>query len=196
MDEVPGWNLVSGLGAGKFSRVYAAKTETSDFHVLKFLPRGYGGMGNNEHVILTQLANHKNVPTVIEFLQLADDASALILTPVGEPILPATTLFSPSIIFCTVLEVLEFAHNMNIIHRDVKPNNIFLDKSKNKIILNDWGSAVNFGEIYPYQGTPLYGEKNDGTHRPTKSLDLCSLVKAAFSINLQKFPNCGSQCAN
>lgn len=40
-----------------------------------------------------------------------------------------------------VLEALDFAHSMGIMHRDVKPHNIMIDHSCRKLRLIDWGLA-------------------------------------------------------
>lgn len=40
-----------------------------------------------------------------------------------------------------VLEALDFAHSMGIMHRDVKPHNIMIDHSSRKLRLIDWGLA-------------------------------------------------------
>lgn len=40
-----------------------------------------------------------------------------------------------------VLEALNFAHSMGIMHRDVKPHNIMIDNNEKKLRLIDWGLA-------------------------------------------------------
>lgn len=40
-----------------------------------------------------------------------------------------------------VLEALDFAHSMGIMHRDVKPHNIMIDHANKKLRLIDWGLA-------------------------------------------------------
>ncbi|TID31384.1 hypothetical protein CANINC_000013 [Pichia inconspicua] len=40
-----------------------------------------------------------------------------------------------------VLEALDYAHSMGIMHRDVKPHNIMIDHEKRKLRLIDWGLA-------------------------------------------------------
>ncbi|KAG8345906.1 casein kinase II [Trypanosoma vivax] len=43
-----------------------------------------------------------------------------------------------------VLQALEYAHSMGIMHRDVKPNNIAIDHQRRKLVLIDWGLAEFF----------------------------------------------------
>ena len=193
VDTIPGWNLVKGLGVGRFARVYAAArqeghSDADPLSVLKFFRNFQVGM--NEENILRRLAhlNLANIPVIQTSVQLMDGSFGLVVSPIGVPILPAPlgVRITPSM-FITLLEVLESVHRIGIIHRDVKPENILLVGS-NEIMLNDWGSAVEINLSCSYQGTPVYGEKNQGTHMPTRALDLCCLVKSAFTIKHQQFP--------
>ena len=60
------------------------------------------------------------------------------------------------------LDALSFVHNnaaLSIIHRDVKPGNIFLDAARQKPRLGDWGSAARMDEdgmVTGIEGSPLY----------------------------------------
>jgi serine/threonine protein kinase len=60
------------------------------------------------------------------------------------------------------LDALSFVHNnaqLSIIHRDVKPGNIFLDAARQWPWLGDWGSAARMeedGAVAGIEGSPLY----------------------------------------
>jgi serine/threonine protein kinase len=207
VDEVEGYTILNGLGTGRFSRVYEVnndKTSSSSI-VAKCFQFPFHEKGGHEKEILTLLQNHNiaNIPKCQDLVVGPDSSSSssvLILSPVGIPIIFASqnNFITPNMIL-TLLDVLQFAHNLNIVHRDVKPENIFLNRNNlNEIILNDWGSAVrldlleNDGEC-DYEGTPLYGEEQPRYHGrmkqvPTKKLDLRCLVKTAFTIKQQKYP--------
>ena len=45
-------------------------------------------------------------------------------------------------IFCQIIEALSYLHNSGLIHRDLKPMNVFLDKAKN-VKLGDFGLTVS-----------------------------------------------------
>jgi hypothetical protein len=194
MDVVDGWHLQRGLGKGHFARVYAATQEndnSSTEYVLKYFANEKMISGIQENKILTQLheAQVPNIP-VVEFFFEFPQKCALIVSPVGIPILPAppNALITPHVI-CTLLGVLELAHAQGIVHRDVKPANIYLT-ANNEVILSDWGSAAPLQRRCKYVGTPLYGEQKTAEHTPSVALDLCSLVKTAFTLKQLKSPLC------
>lgn len=193
MDEVEGYTILNGLGTGRFSRVY----EVLDSLVAKYFQLSFHDKGRHEEEILKLLRNH-NIPNIprCHDLVVRPNYSALIVSPVGIPIIFASqnNLITSNMIL-KLLDVLEFVHNLNIVHRDVKPENIFLSKNDHtEIILNDWGSAVRLDALEngecDYEGTPLYGEQcRDGIKQvPTKKLDLRCLVKTVFTIKQQKYP--------
>lgn len=194
LDNIPGWNLVKGLGTGRFARVYAAQECDSDsgpVYVLKVFQNCQ--IGIHEENILSRLAhlNIANIPVVHTSVRPLDGTFGLLVTPIGMPILPAPSgmVINP-LMFNKLLEVLETVHGLGIIHRDVKPENIIL-LGEGEIILDDWGSAVDINSSCSYQGTPVYGVENQGVQIATRALDLHCLVKTVFTIKQQNFPPSG-----
>jgi serine/threonine protein kinase len=61
-----------------------------------------------------------------------------------------------------VLDALAFVHSqpdLLVIHRDVKPGNVFLDSARTHARLGDWGSAARMesgGQVAGIEGSPLY----------------------------------------
>ncbi len=61
-----------------------------------------------------------------------------------------------------VLDALAFVHSepdLLVIHRDVKPGNVFLDAARAHARLGDWGSAARIesdGQVAGLEGSPLY----------------------------------------
>jgi serine/threonine protein kinase len=198
-DEVEGWSIINGLGTGRFSRVYEVKrngNQDSSSFVLKFLTDENREMGRHEARILRDLqqaeGENENVPKVYNSI---DNGRyyALVVSPVGIPIILASqSNIITSVMIVTLLDVLSFAHEkLYLIHRDVKPENIFLNKNNpNQIILSDWGSAAQEGLPCPYQGTPIYGPRENRRQLqiPTKHLDLHCLVKTVYMIKQQRYP--------
>jgi serine/threonine protein kinase len=187
--NLPEWELVSGLGCGRFSTVYLGKKTAGPEMAVKIFGNGYEDMCQNELVTLNlfKSAGRPNVPIVQEELRNGK-FRALAVLPIGIPVLPASDFITAGMLE-QVLAALEFAHQNNIVHRDVKPENIFLDQTDHsKIILNDWSSAARIGVMSPYQGTPLYGERFCHSHIPSPELDLRCFVKTAFTLSTQRPP--------
>lgn len=116
------------------------------------------------------------------------------LTPLGVPVLPCPVgvIVTPAMLLA-LLQVVEQVHRLGWIHRDIKPDNIYLDHRHTAIIvLNDWSSAARTGIECAYVGTPLFGDRphqRGRTHIPDARLDLRSLVKTALCMSKQFLPN-------
>ena len=86
-------------------------------------------------------------------------------------------------------------NNNNIIHRDVKPENIFM-ANEDLLILNDWSSAYQIpesgvAESIPWVGTRFYSSSvisATGQHVPRKQDDLISLVRTALVVYCNQIP--------
>ncbi len=57
-------------------------------------------------------------------------------------------------IFCRVLEIVEVLHRKGLVHCDLKPSNIMIDK-ENKVYLIDYANTKKVGEVAVY-GTKRY----------------------------------------
>ena len=84
-----------------------------------------------------------------------------------------------------ILEVLDFVHQHNIIHRDIKPQNLMRRHSDQKIVLIDFGSIKKIGALGAgltiTVGTPGYMPSEQAKGKPK----LCSDIYAVGMIGIQ-----------
>lgn len=192
--DIPNWQLLNGLGSGRFSSVYSCRSSQSqEIVVLKVFGENLAHMAVTERTVLTSLSTGGaiNIPSFRE-LHTYDKFCALIVTPLGLPVLPCPVHadVTPSM-FVALLQVVQTAHSLDWIHRDIKPDNIYLVKNDiSRIVLNDWSSAVHANIECDYVGTRLFGDgpAANKKHTPDQCLDLRSLVKTVFCLSKQRIP--------
>jgi hypothetical protein len=192
--DIPNWQLLNGLERGRFSSVFSCRpTHTNEVVVMKVFRGNTMHMAAAERTVLTSLSTGGvvNIPTYID-LYACENFQALILTPLGVPVLPCPVHadVTPTM-SVTLLQVVQKAHSLGWIHRDIKPTNIYLDiNDTSRIVLSDWSSAVRANIECDYVGTRIFGDKPGPTNRhvPEQRLDLRCLVKTAFCLSRQRNP--------
>ncbi len=150
--QLGNYRLVHLLGKGGFADVYLGE----HVHLLtqaavKVLHTSLANHGQvekfrNEARIIARL-EHPHIVRVLDF-DLEDDTPFLVMSyaPQGSlrdrhpegTILPLTSIVS---YVKQVASALQCAHDQRLIHRDVKPENMLLDRSGN-ILLSDFGIAI------------------------------------------------------
>lgn len=103
-------------------------------------------------------------------------------------------------IICDVAQALEYAHENNIVHRDVKPGNIIYNPAPYQVKVTDFGiaritddSKTNTGEIL---GSPLYmaPEQLKGK-KVNRSADIFSLGVTFYQLLTGQLPYSGDNLA-
>lgn len=154
------YEVGSELGGGVQSRVYAARdTELDRPVVIKVLPpelaAGEGIERFRREIRLVAGLQH---PHIVPLL-VAGEADGLLYYTMplvtGESLRAVLDRAGPrdiefvATVMAEVASALVYAHGRNIVHRDVKPGNIFVEAESGRILLADFGVARRIG----FEGT-------------------------------------------
>lgn len=157
MPELPGdrYALQEPLGEGGMGTVYAAYDEALDREVAIKLVRTDAGEAIAERLrhearVLARL-EHPGIVPVHDVGRLADGRLYYVMKRVrGETLtryLENTRSMDRRLaIFERVCEAVAFAHGHNIMHRDLKPDNVMVG-AFGEVLLVDWGVAKLLSEI-------------------------------------------------
>ncbi|WP_230966758.1 serine/threonine-protein kinase [Nostoc commune] len=136
----------------------------------------------NEHDQIPRLFAHFNEDGDFYLVQEFIDGHAL-----TQEIVPGQRLSENLVLnlLKDILEVLSFVHQNNIIHRDIKPQNLMRRHSDQKIVLIDFGSIKKIGALGAgltiSVGTPGYMPSEQAKGKPR----LCSDIYAVGMIGIQ-----------
>ena len=158
------------LGKGGFGRVYLAHDQELKHRVAIKVPHRRLVSGPEQAEVYLEEArtvaslDHPNIVPVYNVDRTADYPFFLVSkyiegTTLAERIKVAPPSFGAAAeLVAAVAEALHYAHKQGIVHRDIKPGNILLDKS-DKPYVADFGLALkeeNVGTGPKYAGTPSY----------------------------------------
>ena len=165
------YQLIQLLDCGSYAEVYLGEHITSKEKVAFKLFHAY--IDNN--VKKEQFMNEANLisklkhPQIVQLLDIGfnDTTPFLIMKyfPNGSllHIYPKGFILPIEVIIRYVKQIadaLQYAHNRNIVHCDIKPENILLDNESNPV-LSDFGIAKiapnsQLQTVHPPEGTPIY----------------------------------------
>ncbi|OYD96240.1 serine/threonine protein kinase [Nostoc sp. 'Peltigera membranacea cyanobiont' 210A] len=136
----------------------------------------------NDHDQIPRLFAHFNEDGDFYLVQEFIDGHAL-----TQEIVPGQRLNENTVVnlLKDILEVLAFVHQHDIIHRDIKPQNLMRRYSDQKIVLIDFGSIKKIGALGAgltiAVGTPGYMPSEQAKGKPK----LCSDIYAVGMIGIQ-----------
>jgi Serine/threonine protein kinase len=176
--QISHYQILSKIASGGMANVFLAMdTSTSAKVAIKILKEEVSdkekilerfaqeGLLNLDHPNIVKILDagvNKNTPYIVMEYIDGEDLEDLIK---GKGKLPVNEALA---IFGQLLSALAYVHNRGIIHRDIKPKNILIDKSE-KVKLTDFGIAKSISSHVKtatggYLGAPAYSspEQMDG----------------------------------
>jgi serine/threonine protein kinase len=168
------YRIIKNIGEGSFGQIYSAKYNNKWF-ALKFENRLKNqNLLENEGHIMSYLQS-KFLPCIYSF-GFSGEYNVLVMELMGKSLENIFENSNPKkfSVNCVaklglkMVEILEYIHNMHIIHRDIKPDNFVLgrgEKCKNLYIL-DFGLAKKYRSSRTLKHYPMIKKKNlTGTAR-------------------------------
>ncbi len=196
------YKLVRWLGGGGMGRVYEVlDTELDERVALKVLKSGLSEEAIERfrrEVRLTRRIQHKNVARMFDIGEHNGDKFLTMELVDGEPLtrelgepLPWPRLQKFAVQIC---EGLAAAHATGVIHRDLKPDNVLVEKATERVVITDFGIArggddAGVTQVGAVVGTPRYmaPEQIAGTDVDHRA-DIFSLGVMLFELATGKRP--------
>ncbi|MCT7988777.1 serine/threonine-protein kinase [Laspinema olomoucense] len=116
---------------------------------------------DQEAAILEKLGNHAQIPRLLAYFEENHHFYLIqeLITghPLSKEIIPNFKLRETEVIqvLQDTLEVLAFVHEKQVIHRDIKPDNLMRRQEDGKIVLIDFGAVKEIRNLSATSGTAL-----------------------------------------
>jgi hypothetical protein len=196
------YELKELLGSGKYSEVYKGFSwKTRELFAVKIIKK-YGSdiqekeMVFNEYHLL-QLQSHKNIVKFKGFIDTLSHFYIIEELAEGKPlqkIFHSLTEKEKKIIIKEILETLQYLHSIGIVHRDIKMENIVVNREDENIQVK----LVDFGlselklpnkKLRSFCGTVAYMAPEFHLRESyDQSVDIWSLGVMAYTMIAKKFP--------
>jgi serine/threonine protein kinase len=156
-----------------------------------------------ESLMLSRLGSHAQVPTLLDCFQINDDAYLV------EEYIPGTVLsqlvsrdhqfteVEVESFLTQMLRLLEYIHSHNLVHRDIKPQNIILCQTDHRYVLVDFGAVkdlspvIDAGKQAEYStavGTPGFAPPEQLANYPVYASDIYALGMTCIYLLTGKEP--------
>ena len=192
--EVIEWLSTSGIA----SILRARDTETGSVVVLKILHAYFTNEQEAMRIFLEEMrqVSHLQHPNIVQVhgIEHVEEDTAIVMDYVPWPTLKARKSQTIPVgevihILKQVASALDFAQAKKILHRDIRPSNVFYDRQSGQVMVSDFG-IVRLVEsthalVRTTINTPLPGysapEQNQGLHYNPYS-DVYSLAVLAYEL--------------
>ncbi|MDF1666081.1 MAG: serine/threonine-protein kinase, partial [Planctomycetota bacterium] len=208
------YEIVGELGRGAMGIVYKAKhSRLNRFCALKVLIAGEDASESalqrfvSEAQIAVSLDKHPNIVKVLDsgqFDRICYMAMELVEGLSLDSLIKAdkVTPKAGARVLADIADALQYAHDMGIIHRDIKPDNILIDR-KSISKLNDFGVAKSLEEsggtmTGVVMGTLAYmaPEQAENSKNVDVRSDVYGLGSVLYTIMTKRPPHIGESAAN
>jgi len=158
------------LGNGVQSKVFVCAESTTQY-IKSFHCRA------SFEVELKALRALKGVAGVPDLIAVSDESRALLAAPAGTPLrhhLDKSVRLSK--VACGLVNTLRYTHGLNIVHRDIGPNNVIVEEGGQGLLI-DWATSTSAtAEKTEYQGSTLFASNS--------VLEVCSSAPAESPVSL------------
>jgi serine/threonine-protein kinase len=169
------YEIQERIGVGGMASVFKAlQHETGDFVAIKLIDLGHDDLSDlrkrffNELLLATRV-RHPNIVAIQDFGLLPTSGTPYIVMELleGRNLRQHIRKFGPMLLdeavplFLGALEALSAAHEQGVVHKDLKPSNLFLceAESETSLVVVDFGIAVRVSDSSSdgsFMGTPRY----------------------------------------
>jgi WD40 repeat protein/serine/threonine protein kinase len=188
------YRLLQALGKGGFAEVYLGEHRyLTTYAALKILHASLDEESSARFLAEAQTLGHLRHPHIVRVLEFSVERGMPVLVMDYAPggtlrqLHPAGMRLDLQTVINYINQVssaLQYAHNHNIIHRDVKPENILLDTDEN-LLLSDFGISLlapspELLSTQAFAGTPPYTAPEQLRGKPAFASDQYALAIIAY----------------
>jgi len=141
-----------------------------------------------EASLLKILGQHPHIPALLAFLK-QDDHLYLIQEFIdGQDLFQEAMESGPfsahqvQVLFTELLPILQFIHNHQVVHRDIKPGNLLRQRDGSLVLIDFGGSLQLEGHFRPVTGTPGYAPPEQLKGHVKAASDLHSLAVTGMRL--------------
>jgi len=141
-----------------------------------------------------ELFRHLSHPTIVEFSESLESPETVFLVM---ELVPGSDLYDviktlgtirPNVagfILGQILSALSYLHSRGIVHHDIKPENIIVDYTADRVKLTDFGCAIEVKKVCGFRGTipfmaPEILENMSAPHATNQAVDIWSIGVVAY----------------